>query len=101
MHYLNLSIEIKVDELQKKVNGVLQIVKELIKLLHKSNIRFPSSLPVDDFKTFEDVFAKSKKELTLVSTEKSDTSMFYTIVKFKLFFGYFWTSHFANNTDKC
>lgn len=77
MRSLFLSIEIKVTELQKKVNGVLQIVKELIKLLHKSNIRFPSSLPVDDFKTFQDVFAKSKKELSLVSIEKNNTGMFF------------------------
>lgn len=68
----------KVNELQKKVNGVLQIVKELIKLLHKSNIKFPSSLPVDDFETFQDIFAENKKELTIVTTEKNDISMFFT-----------------------
>lgn len=73
-YLLFLFVERKVNELQKKVNGVLQIVKELIKLLHESNIKFPSSLPINDFKIFQDVFGKNKKKLISVSAEENKIS---------------------------
>ena len=55
--------ESKLSELQKKVAGLLQIIRKLIKLLHKSNINFPASLPLDDFASFKEAYMKCKKKL--------------------------------------
>ncbi len=64
-----LFLETKISELQKKVTGLLQIVNELVKLLHKSNIKFPASCPVDDFKSFRKTYLQCKEKSKLSSTK--------------------------------
>lgn len=69
------STENKISELQKKVAGLLQIIKELVKLLHKSNINFPSSLPVEDFVSFKEAYMKCKRKSKESSVNESKKSM--------------------------
>lgn len=66
--------ETKINELQKKVAGLLQVVKELIKLLHKSNISFPSSLSVDDIASFKEELLKCKRKSIIDSNDATKKS---------------------------
>ncbi|XP_065206610.1 putative uncharacterized protein DDB_G0282133 [Planococcus citri] len=61
-----------IDELQKRVAGLLQIIKELITHLRKFDGNFPASLPFDDFVSFKEAYTKCKRKYN-ENNENEDT----------------------------